>query len=498
MTPQTETDAPIDLVSKLIARLHAQNVHFCHWKSNRGLENALAGHEDLDVLTRREDAGRFAAVLAELDFKQLRSGLDRQFPGIEDHIGYDEPSGRIVHIQLHFRLTLGEPIIKNHLFPAERRILTTLDERGRTVHGMPIPRPADELAIYVMRTLIKFKPYHLLKPSVLPQLLDEAKGEFEYLSAASETRRAAGAAAEIFPGLPTALFEECVARMSERASAFRILATRQRAATVLRHFRRRGAIETNLDFIARRLSLARERRRYGRAPKRTPADGGRVVAFVGSDGSGKSTSLDGIERWIHPFLNVTRGHLGKPPRTAVSRLADRIVSLTERLSGTRAAPARTPIGQAVGGGMILHTLYAWQLSRLARDRAAEAKRLRARARQGDLVLCDRFPLPGLHSMEGAHGDRLDRAASRIARRFVRAEKEAYESIEPPDLVLALRVPAEVAIKRQPGDGAEFVSFRAQEFFEYTSVEREGLVPIDATRPIEEVARVARRRIWDVL
>jgi thymidylate kinase len=478
----------------MLRRLRAQNVLFCHWKSNRGLANALAGNEDLDILTSKSDSGKFTSVLAELEFKQVRSGLDRDFPGIEDYIGFDAPSGKIVHLQLHYRLILGEPLIKNYLFPVESQLLQSLDSTG----SMPIPEPAAELAIFVLRILIKFKPYHLLKPAVVDRLLVEAREEFAFLGSCENGSRASILASEYFPGLPPDLFIACIQAFEGDVSSREILNLRRKVIRVLRKYRRRSSVDATIALIQRRSYISRWRRSRGRPPKRTPASGGLLLAIIGPDGSGKSTAIEGIDRWLSPFLNVTRGHMGKPPPRLVSRVVNRLVALHQRLTSNTTSPARTHPDSEVGGSASGHLLHAWQLACLARDRKRESERLLRAAQQGELVLCDRYPMPGLHTMEGLHGHRLRKARGRLFQRWMHAEKQAHESIRRPDLTIGLRVPPEIASARQPEDGVDFVSFRAQEFFTYSETPRENVVIIDASAALEDVSAQTRELVWQAL
>ena len=114
------------------------------------------------------------------------------------------------------------------------------------------------------------------------------------------------------------------------------------------------------------------------------------------------------------------------------------------------------------------------------------------------MLCDRYPMPGLYSMEGRHGQRLHRAHGRLARRWIRLEQEAHESIERPTLVIGLRIPAETATVRQPDDGADFVSFRAEEFFSYTEAPDVDIATIDATASPTAVSAQLRTLVWRAL
>jgi len=146
----------------------------------------------------------------------------------------------------------------------------------------------------------------------------------------------------------------------------------------------------------------------------------------------------------------------------------------------------------------MQTLYAWQLVCLARDRKRESERLSQAVENGEIVLCDRYPMPNLHSMEGRHGHRLKKAQGRLALRWIRMEKEIHESIERPTLVIGLCVPPTTASRRQPGDGADFVSFRAEEFATYIESLSNEVVLIDATSELASVSRQLRQIAWEAL
>jgi thymidylate kinase len=384
--------------------------------------------------------------------------------------------------------------VKNHLFPIETAMLGDLND----ANGMPVPNPAAELTIFTLRILTKFKPYHVLKPSVADRLRREARKEFAFLESHENGERASLLASRFFPGIGSDLFRSALQSLEDDASIFEILASRRRILRLLRTYRRRGTLATIRALLERRVFLFAWPRRFGRIPKRTPASGGLLVAIVGPDGSGKSTAVETLDRWLKPFLNVTRGHMGKPPKSVQSVFVDRLVSLAERWAGTDAPPARTPPHHEIGGGAALQTLYAWQLTCLARDRKRESERLARAVEHGQIVLCDRYPLPDLQSMEGRHGHRLEKAAGFLARRWVRAEQTVHESIERPGLVIGLRIPPDLASRRQPGDGAEFVAFRAREFFEYAGAPGRDIVAIDAAAPLDEVSARLRQIVWQTL
>jgi thymidylate kinase len=148
--------------------------------------------------------------------------------------------------------------------------------------------------------------------------------------------------------------------------------------------------------------------------------------------------------------------------------------------GSTAEPL--PPGQLVGVGWLL-----WHTT-TARDRYRAYRRARRQADGGAVVLCDRFPLSQLESMDGPRGERSPGASrSRLSRLLTRLERRYYAAIGLPDLLLILRVEPDVALRRRPEDPECRVRQRAQEVLEVDWSET-GAHVLDANRPIADLHR----------
>ena len=55
---------PLPLIKKLCEALNAQQVSYCHWKSNWKLNRWLKGDGDLDLLLQRAEKQRFIAIVS--------------------------------------------------------------------------------------------------------------------------------------------------------------------------------------------------------------------------------------------------------------------------------------------------------------------------------------------------------------------------------------------------------------------------------------------------
>jgi thymidylate kinase len=221
--------------------------------------------------------------------------------------------------------------------------------------------------------------------------------------------------------------------------------------------------------------------------------GGLLIALVGADGAGKSSAVDAIHRWLSPHLRVVRVHMGKP-RWSVSTIPVKAVLKLIRVLPELRARLRSPTGrlqrkEQAGFGLLLwHTVTA-------RDRYHAYRRARRLAEKGFLVICDRFPLSDIESMDGRRTGRLVPAPqSRLARKLIEWEESYYEAIAPPELLVVLRVDPDVALRRRPEDPETRVRERALEILEVDGVAM-GAHMIDAGMPMTKVHRELKSWIW---
>ena len=141
------------VVRGLLARLHEADLAYCHWKSNEHLEAAIEGLTDLDILVDRRRDGELRRILADSGFKRFVAPPLRAYPGIEDYLALDRDTGRLVHLHLHHRLTLGERHLKGYRLPWEARLLAT--RRLDPATGVYVADPAIELVLLLVRAALK-------------------------------------------------------------------------------------------------------------------------------------------------------------------------------------------------------------------------------------------------------------------------------------------------------------------------------------------------------
>lgn len=149
----SKDNSPLALIVSLFQTLNEREIKYCHWKSNCNLEKSMGGLTDLDLLVDRNHSLRFRELLCQHDFKPVLSHPLRQYPAIEDYLGFDRDSGRLVHLHVHYQLILGEQFVKNYHLPLERSFLECTD----ICLGVKVPAPELEIIVLVVRALLKYR-----------------------------------------------------------------------------------------------------------------------------------------------------------------------------------------------------------------------------------------------------------------------------------------------------------------------------------------------------
>jgi len=419
--------------------LDGAGVRYCHWKSNRNLASALRGDTDLDLLVHRGDAARFRSIVELAGFRPTRSS---GHPSIANYYGLDEESGKLVDLHVYYRTITGATI-KNYHLPVESMLL---EGARRTEHGVYLPARSAELVLFVIR---KTLDYAVLSEALRPRQWKRNAEELGWLSEGVGEEEVAALLREHLPTIDFAFFQQLRDSIrSDTSRVRRFLLGRALASRLRPHLRYRSplAIVLRTRHLCTRVWLALRRARR----TETLLSGGAVVGVVGSDGSGKSTLVREVSRWLGGFLSVATVHGGKPPPTPTTLAPRALLPLLRRLV-PRYRLSRLEAGSATGletlprGHLLI--LHALRAVMLGYERKRLLVRAHRRAAGGTIVIADRYPTRQPGVPEGPSLHFLLEDARLLYRWLARVEERLYRSIPPPDLILSLNVPLEVAIQR---------------------------------------------------
>lgn len=483
----TSADAPLAAALDIGRALAAKGIRFVHWKSNGHLAEALSGRTDIDMFAdpaRREDVRQ---TLREQNCLEVLSQPWGRYPDVEDWLTVDDATGRFLHIHLHFALVTGLRRIKHLRLPWEEALLAHRDNALDPV--WPTPTAEMELMILIVRMWAKMPPAKRRGALRLP---GHVRAELGWLISRADPANLAALAGELLPGFDAS---SITALLSDPPPADdRVLAVSRAAYQRLTAHQRMPWATARLRGAALglRASAAKELRKVRPATVtgKRAAGQGLVVAFIGSDGSGKSTLTAEIRKWLRYKLDVHGYYMGSGQGS--TRLLDRLRhGVKARTKKQKKAKAEGEPRAARQPGFLDRLVALHQLPAVGGKRRAmaEARRLAA---GGSMVVLDRFPqaeVPGIYDGPRLQGGKSFSWAAR-------AEMKGYEELAElkPDLLVKLVVSPAVAHARKPDHSLASIERKCALTRElrFPGVE---VVSIDADQPLDKVMLEAKRVVW---
>ena len=491
----SEKKENLSIVRELLERFNSDGVNYCHWKSNQHFCDALTGIDDLDILIDRSQYGHVMNILQELRFKHFYIPSARTYVGIEDFLGFDFEQGVLIHLHLHSQLVVGEKHLKGFHLPVEAEVLS--HRRFEEQYSVYMSSYYDELLLLVLRAGMKVRRRDVLKANLIT---GSTKAEYEWLKEKCPefltnlentdwlTDRIRLSVTKIYNGKATWLELNKLKKY-----LYKDLAPYSQGSgihnTVVRNYREAGRVilEIKKRYLHTKYSLTRRR----------PATGGVTIAFLGSDGAGKSSAIAEIQKWLYAFMDVRFFYLGsgdgnssilRLPLKAGLKIAQKfgIVKKSNNFSDEKLETVKNEkLGKA-------RQLWVYTLSSERIKKLRDANRCKLR---GFIVLTDRYPqseFPGL-----CDGPRLNNSTGIAAKK--EAECFRIAKLCPPDLAIKLIVPPEVAVQRKPGEitieTSRNLTERVKEirFSDHTKC-----VEVDSAQEQKKVWLDIKRAIWDAI
>lgn len=494
------SDARLGIVGKLVAELDSRGLRYCHWKSNEHLLPAVAGDTDLDVLFDEHTSEEAIEALKACGFAPFQAVWFRRYPYIEDFLGIDEATGKLVHVHTHFRLLLGETGVKSFRLPWEDELLDTRcwDQAA----GFYTAEPTRELLLLLVRAAIKhvypaplqwlrkhkivdsmtddYREFYWLKKRVYIEELTELAARFlgpdagPVIQELYDTGPAAGGLSRLFTAFRHRLDSY---RRYSRGSAFVVRWIRVLPMILLRGTRRLG---------------------LGVWPShRTCIGDGLIIAVLGPDGSGKSTQTGIIRSILSAKIDVLPLYMGsgdgpssvvRAPLILVKKLIKKLLYKGKQVRSTNLAESIKKPGINIISPLTAVWNILWPTTVAWEKKAKVTRAAKAKAR-GMFVICDRYPQ---QEIQGYNDGPLLQgyATSQFAplRWLARWELGCFSHIQkvPPDLVIKLLGDPEVLHSRRPEMTREQIvekqeGIRAIQFSGQTKV-----IEINAALPMNAV------------
>ena len=487
-----EKKKSLKLIDDLFQRLKEENVRHCLWKGSKDIDLILLGKKDLDILVDRYQMRQFSLSVGALGFKKIRSPGRKTYPGIVDYLGFDIGTGSLVHLHVHYQLIIGVKDLPNYHLPVEKVLLNNI----RHVCGVSLVRQEFELIIFIIQSLIRCQNrdnFPLFAKENFKHLfegLDEKKFH-DYLNVPE------------FQNLKPLIGDFFSRQRYKHSKNSDIYRSKRDLQHLLRSFQRYPKIQLYWKAAQERFHRSRIKKRFIPNRRKTLENGGLVMSFVGVDGAGKSTVMTETEQWLSWKMDVKKIYMGIPKNLFVKCLTRTSVHMKSLAKKMRNAfGSGSLVSQMVTFISMLSVSAKWLW--VARSRYHNFLKARRWAREGSIVLSDRYPLKCFNSMiEPMDGPRIAAEMkpnnSYLIRKLAGLEKKIYEKIIPPDFLFVLQVSETIAInrKKECHKGRNKIHQKIEAIRDIEDPDLK-IFKISANRKLPEVLHQVRSRLWEVL
>jgi hypothetical protein len=487
---------PLILLS--LSDFDREGVSYCYWKSSRRVQTVLTGGADLDLLIGRQHQHRAERLLLEQGYKLFPSVAGRDHPAVSSFLGYDEPSGLIIHLHLHFRLVVGEKLLKNYRLPWEEEIL------ARAVFHPTLPirmlDPEDEALLCAVRAALELRWMDPVALRSWRTTEEKFALDRQELAARVDRTKLRDRAAELLSEGAADMIVHTFWGGPALESRRRL---RRRLGKDLAAHRSYNALEAQLRASWRAVlwvagGFNKSFLHLPRPWNRRAPGGGCVVAVVGVDGSGKTTVVAALRAWLAAEVDVVPTYFGTGAgRPSLVLLPLKVIApLIARLFRTKPMGASHGMISGRAPGLFYGAFLMVWATVLAAEKRLKLVAARRGSERGLVVLADRYPQNELFDFnDGPLLPRLTKAPAWL-RRF---EARAYALARrlPPDLVIKLEASPETLARREPDMEPAVIRERVNALrrlvFAGASVVR-----VDAEQPLADVIRAVKREIWHLL
>jgi hypothetical protein len=490
------------LIHNLLDVLHKQEISYCHWKSNEHLGASMAGDTDLDILFSENQKESTVSHLQSLGFKKFNSIKEKQYHDIEDFIGLDIVSGKVVHVHAHFRLTMGEVYLKGYQLNFEEKILSS--RIFNEEFGIYTSSPAFELILLYFREALKLRTRELLKLQLFNR--NEYGGnvmvEYHWLQARTTNKEIKAILQVLFQDYKP--IYELVTGEFNRRELYKLSILIKEAFKPNRLYSPSEA-RFNRWYRETTVLISPKLARLLNRPilsQRINPNGGIIIAVVGADGSGKSTVIGNLEQTFKTKLDVFRIYFGRGdgriswPRKLLNLAKNAVFSEKKKPAGTETKTSKPTRKE----GLLADTFRCMEAMIVAHEKRRNLARMLTAKKKGMLVICDRFPQNQIMGYnDGPLLHYLKDSKNPVFRALAKMEANVYAEAEnnPPDTLFKLIADAAIVEARKPGETPmEMLKTKIAGIKQLDFSEKCKVVTVDASQPLDQVLATVKQGVWD--
>lgn len=136
----------LNVMTKIVSELNTNSISWLVWKGGYHYIDGFEGDGDIDILLNENDGEQGKKILEKNGFVCFRTQIYSYKKGVEDWIGFDDNSGKLIHIHLHFIMPFGDQLLKQYSFNLKEECLNNRTMVGDNIY---IQNPVLEYLLFL-------------------------------------------------------------------------------------------------------------------------------------------------------------------------------------------------------------------------------------------------------------------------------------------------------------------------------------------------------------
>ncbi|OQY40899.1 MAG: hypothetical protein B6229_00540 [Spirochaetaceae bacterium 4572_7] len=481
--------------TKIFKAFDNANIKYCHWKSNEHLLAGLNGDTDLDVLIEKEKHNKINSILMDMGFKRGKTLFYLDYPSIQDFIGFDEATGKMIHLHLHFELMIGKKFIKGINLPWEKVIFETRKKDSET--DVYVIDPNIEMILLFIRNYIKLTIYKKMKTK---KLSNNDVIEYSWLKNHIDKSSIVNFSKNLFSeelGYNITTYID-----NESSKGFKKINRNIKKVLVEKYNYNKFREDIKYYFIkliAAKNYILHKKLKLPTLYRRGLPEGGVVITFIGVDGSGKSSLIKEVKQWLSWKFDIYNIYFGSGDgSSSLLRLPLKIIAkLRVKKRGDARHYTEADINKKNKNLSIAKAI--WALTLAAEKKNKIYSMLKAK-NKGMLVLTDRFPQTQIMGFnDGPLLDNWKESKSALKRKMYQYETNIYKLSETfsPSIVFKLKIDKELSAKRK-NDTPMYMIEKKIDAINILEFNNSTIIDIDTRGAVEISALQIKQELWKFL
>ena len=480
----------LDICKQLFEDWNNKDIEYCHWKSNEHLKEGLCGITDLDILVNIRDKEKCEESMKLLDILQLKSQYGSRYPDVDDWVGMDKNTGKLIHIHLHYKIITVHKGMKEYNLPwSDIALKTSIKDRETDIYIM---EPNLEIMTLYTRIALKASVKKVIKARINKfKLGADDLAEISYLKKRVDWEKVKHIIEQYYDDY-LGIYKIII---KENLSSHDFINLRKKILKSMNKHRRGNALKMFIDeyyfaIVLKMINFVRHKCKMVLITRKVPiSEKGLMVTFIGQDGSGKSTVTDEIEKWMSWKMDARKFYLGSGEHynSWQKKIRDKLPN------------KKSKITLAISGWLTLSDLKS-----LAKNTYKTICKAQKYSNKGGIAIFDRYPqvdFLGINDGPKIRSNYIGKINNKILKKYAMrcADKEEYylskaTSINP-QLVFKLMLPPKVSIMRKPEEDLEMVTRKHNIIKKLNFIDADIHI-IDATQDYNDEIYQIRSLLWE--